>query len=71
MERGSGGEVIGIAEHTSWVFWNNRNFQIMSFIDRPLTLVSENKVPSEIMGLGSVGTLSLEGCWKQDSGKEK
>lgn len=66
-----GGEVLGIAKPTSWVFWNNRSFQIVPFTDRPLTLVSETKVTSKILGLGSLGSLSLADCWKQDLGKEK
>lgn len=50
MEKGSVGEVLGIVKHTSRVFWNNLNVQIMPFIDRPLALVSENKVTGKTMG---------------------
>lgn len=50
VEKGSVGEVLGIVKHTSRVFWNNLNVQIMPFIDRPLALVSENKVTGKIMG---------------------
>lgn len=58
-----GREVMGIAKQTSWVFWNNCNFQIMIFKSCfSWTLASENKITGKIMGLGSVGTLSLDDC---------
>lgn len=75
MGLGGYGRVMGTAKCMSWVFCDNLLKPCLLLTGHRqtliLTLVSENKVTRKVMGLGSVGALSLEDCWKQRARKEK